>query len=148
MFSFKKATALVVITHLCMPAIAQDDAELAREAREEETRLRAVEVQQETDIIRRRSNQVEVEIRMKDAEQRLAEAARRVADLSMAQLPRVERLERIIQANRGPMLGVTIGGENEDGPVEGVNILGVRRCITAENAGQKAGDVIAAINDE
>jgi C-terminal processing protease CtpA/Prc len=148
MVVFRKTAAIFVFTLMCAPAIAQDEAELAQEARQAEARLMAQEAAVEAQVARQDSRRAEVDVRMRDAEQRLAEAARRVADLSMAQLPRMERMERIIQANRGPVLGVTIGGEDEGGPVEGVNILGVSPGGAAEESGLRAGDVITSINDE
>ena len=85
---------------------------------------------------------------MREAEARMAEAARQVAELSMRQLPRVERIERVIRANRGPVLGVTIGGNDSDEAVEGVEMLGVTPGGAATGAGLRAGDVITSINGE
>jgi len=144
MIIFGKTVTLTAIALVCAPVLAQDDAELNEQMLQAEARL----VAQEGEMVEERSKLVEVEIRMVEAERRLAEAARNVADLSMAQLPRVERLERIIRANRGPMLGVTIGSDEESDPVEGVNLLGVSPGGAAEEAGLQAGDVITSINDE
>jgi len=158
----KKATAMLALACLCAPAMAQDDEELEAKMRQAEARLVQQEVQQaervsemraeqaaqRAKVAEQRSNQIEVEVRMKDAEMRLAEAARQVADLSIAQLPRIEHVERIIRANRRPVLGVTIGSDDNKDPVEGVELQGVSPGGAAEEAGLRAGDVITSINDE
>jgi len=145
---------------LCAPVMAQEEAELEEQMRQAEARLVAQEAAEAKRIqmregeamqraqVQQKRAQVEVEVRMKDAEMRLAEAAQRVADLSMAQLPRVERLERIIRASRGPMLGVSIGTDDSDDPVEGVQLEVVSPGGAAEEAGLQSGDVITSINDE
>lgn len=91
---------------------------------------------------------VEVEVRMREAEQAMAIAAQQMGQLSMRQLPRVARVERIIRANRGPVLGVTISAEEEGGPVEGVSVIGVSPGGAAAEAGLQAGDVITSVNGE
>lgn len=91
------------------------------------------------------------EARMRLAEERLAEAARQVAELSMQQLPRVERIERVIRQGRRPVLGITIGDETvpySEDPVEGVRVLGVSPGGAAAEAGLRADDIITAINGE
>ena len=95
-----------------------------------------------------RAESEDVAMRMREAERRMAEAARQVADLSMRRLPHVERIERIVRASRGPVLGVTIGSRTEEGPVEGVEVLGVSPGGAAAEAGLRAGDVLTAVNGE
>jgi len=65
-------------------------------------------------------------------------------------LPQMREMQRRIEIiNDGrPRLGVNIGEENSDGPVEGVSIVGVTPGSAADDAGLRAGDVITAINDE
>jgi C-terminal processing protease CtpA/Prc len=122
----------------------QAEAELAEMARlAEQMKADAQELSQ-----RHESQSEEYEVRMREAEQRMAEAARQVAELSMRQLPRVERIERVIRANRGPVLGVTVGGGEGDEPVAGVEILGVSPGGAAQESGLRAGDVITSINGE
>ena len=96
-----------------------------------------------------RLQQAETRERMLDAERQLAEAARRIAELSSQNLPRVASVERFeFDFGDKPRLGVTIGGNSDDGPVEGVQILGVTPGSAAEDAGLRSGDVITSINSE
>ena len=94
--------------------------------------------------------QAEARERMVEAERQLAEAAMRVAELSSQSLPRrvpdVERFE--FDFGDKPRLGVTIGGNSDEGPVEGVAIMGITPGSAAEDAGLRAGDVITSINSE
>jgi len=142
---------LLAATLVAAPAFAQQsEDELEQRMREAEARLaegqQAVEEAHQVEIEKRVAAE-EVEVRMREAERRLAEAARQVADLSMAQLPRMERIERVIRAGRGPVLGITIGADSEE-PVEGVEILAVSPGGAAEEAGLRSGDIITSINGE
>lgn len=93
----------------------------------------------------------EIEAQLRQEEERLAEAAARIAELSSQRLPAVVDIERWVRFGNRPMLGVTIGsedGSDGDGPVEGVTIRGVSPGGAAAEAGLRSGDVITAINDE
>ncbi|MDH5344560.1 MAG: PDZ domain-containing protein, partial [Gammaproteobacteria bacterium] len=94
------------------------------------------------------ANSEEAEVQLREAERRMALAAQQVAELSMRQLPHIERIERVFRADRGPVLGITIGATDEVGPVEGVAVLGVTPGGAAAEAGLRAGDVITSINGE
>lgn len=86
---------------------------------------------------------------MREAERQLEEAARRIAELSQQNLPQVVEIEKSVVDLMGrPRLGVTVGGNEDKGPVEGVNILGVSPGSAADDAGLRAGDVITAVNGQ
>ncbi|MDH5500544.1 MAG: PDZ domain-containing protein, partial [Gammaproteobacteria bacterium] len=122
----------VASTLLAAPVLAQQPAE------ERELQAMQSELQLE---------QAEVEKRMREAEKRLAEAAQQIAELSARQLPRVVEMERRIQIDGRPKLGITIGSD-EPGPVAGVNIRGVSPGGAADEAGLRAGDTITSVNGE
>ncbi len=104
---------------------------------EEEERLRAIE-----------TRELEVEERLRMAEERMAAAAREIAEISKERLPRmVEIEERFAMANK-PRLGVTIETTDDPGPVEGVKVLGVTPGSAAADVGLRSGDVLTSVNDE
>ncbi len=156
----KKLLALAMLVMFCLPVIAQQDSdELDEQMREAEQRLveqereiaevhRVMEVQwaERERVIHDES--IEVEVRMREAEAALAEAAQQVAELSIRQLPRLATIERIMRGGHGPVLGITIGVDDDAGPVEGVTILGVSPGGAAAESGFRAGDIITAINGE
>jgi S1-C subfamily serine protease len=123
---------------IAAPLAAQEG---ARDAKEVEQDARRIEAQIE-DRERRAET---VEIQMREAEERLAEAAARVAELSSSRLPEIARR---FQGNMHPVMGITIGTDGMEGPVEGVAINGVTPGSAAEDAGLRAGDVITSINGE
>jgi C-terminal processing protease CtpA/Prc len=154
---------MLALVFFCAQAIAQEDSALEESRRQAQVQLEQQQEAEEAERARqmsatqasldaqaheRQRAEHEVDLRMEEAERRLAEAARQVADLSMAQLPRVERLERIIRSNRGPMLGVSIGSDENGGPVAGVKVLSVSPGGAAEEAGLRSGDIITSINKE
>jgi len=156
----KKLLAMAMLVMFCLPVIAQQDTdELDEQMREAEQRLveqeremaevhRVMEVQRAERERVIHDESIEVEVRMREAEAALAEAAQQVAELSIRQLPRVATIERIMRGGHGPVLGITIGADDDDGPVEGVTILGVSPGGAAAESGFRAGDIITAINGE
>jgi C-terminal processing protease CtpA/Prc len=118
-------------------AVAQGtEAEDARRAAEE----RRAQAQLEKEAVQRQ---------MREAERQLEEAARRIAELSEQNLSQIVKVEsKVVDLMGRPRLGVTVGGNEGKGPVEGVNILGVSPGSGADDAGLRAGDVITAVNGE
>ena len=94
-------------------------------------------------------SEADVEERMRQAEQRLAAAARQIAELSSQRLSRIGDVAgAFFEFNGRPRLGVTIGGRNDKAPVEGVSVIGVTPGSAASEAGLRAGDIITAVNGE
>ncbi len=112
---------------------------------DEQQARREAEEQRRAEVREREAE--ETRRQMLEAERQLEEAARRIAELSEKNLPRVLEMEKSIDELMGkPRLGVTVGGNEKQGPVEGVNILGVTPGSAADDAGLRAGDVITGIN--
>jgi S1-C subfamily serine protease len=87
---------------------------------------------------------------MEEAERKMAEAAREIAELTADRLPQLRQIERRIEilSSDRPRLGVTIGDKDDKGPVEGVRIMAVTPGSAADDAGLRAGDIVTAVNDE
>ena len=157
---FKNTWVITMLVMLCFPALAQEGVdELDQKMRQAEQRV----VDQESEIAEAargterqraererlmRDENIEVEIRMREAEAALAEAAQHVAELSRHNLLRVAAIEGIRSVGNRPVLGITIGSDENEAPVEGATILGVSPGGAAAEAGLRAGDVITAVNDE
>ncbi len=132
---WRKSLLVIFFALISAPGIAQQserDIERAaeQEVRESEARQRTVEVQK------------------REAEERLAAAARQIAELSTRQLPAIVDIERRIHMDGRAVLGITIASSNGDGPVEGVTVRGVSPGGAAADAGLRSGDIITAVNDE
>ena len=154
---------------LAGPSFAQDDAEerqraadAAREVRQVEQRVirvRASQEQAERELEKAEAMRVverekikekeEIRIQMREAEEKLAEAARRIAELSQKNLPHIQNNVRaVFAADDRPRLGVTIVSDDEAGPVEGVEIDAVTPGSAADEAGLRSGDMLSLVNDE
>ena len=85
---------------------------------------------------------------MRMAEEQLAEAAQRVAELSQERLGALTEVSKFdFDFSDKPRLGVNIESDKEGGPVEGVAILSVTPGSAADDAGMRAGDIITAVDE-
>jgi membrane-associated protease RseP (regulator of RpoE activity) len=86
---------------------------------------------------------------MKEAEEQLADAARRVAELSAERLDQFgDERNFVYEISDKPRLGVNIAADDEAGPVAGVGVESVTPGSAADDAGLRGGDIITAINGE
>ena len=134
-------------TRVLIPAVAA--LLLAGQAAAQGTEAERARLDAEQDRTQAELEKEEARRQMREAERQLEEAARRIAELSQQNLPRMVEVEReVVDLMGKPRLGVTVGGNEGKGPVEGVNVLGVSPGSAADDAGLRAGDVITAVNGE
>lgn len=130
---------------LAAEAAAQTDDKAAAEAELERAEAMRTQALQESE-----ARDAEVTRRLEEAERKMAEAAREIAELTSDRLPQLQQVERrieFIDADK-PRLGVTVGDDQENGPVEGVRIMAVTPGSAADDAGLRAGDILTSVNDE
>jgi C-terminal processing protease CtpA/Prc len=134
---FRFIVPVAALMLLAGPANAQNDSDKAAQAEAEKR-----------EALENREN--EMQRRLADAEARMAEAARQIAELTSERLPQLREIERRIEfiGDDKPRLGVNIGEDNIEGPVEGVRVVGVTPGSAAEESGLRSGDTITAINGE
>ena len=94
------------------------------------------------------AREAEVEEKLRMAEERMAAAAREIAEITKERLPRIVEIEQRYAMSHKPRLGVTIESTDDEGPAEGVTILGVTPGSAAADAGLRSGDVLTSVNDE
>ena len=128
MKTLKVTLILAAAFLLAAPALAQDDVE-----KEVQATVAA---------------EAELDRRLAEAEKQMAEAAQQIAEITSGRLPELVQLERRLEMASKPRLGVAIDGQPQDGPVEGVSVMGVTPGSAASEAGLRAGDIITAVNDE
>lgn len=94
------------------------------------------------------SRKAEYAVRLREAEERMEQAARQIAELTAERLPQIEFIERRFEFSNKPRIGIMIDGSQKAGPVVGVEIEGVTPGSAADDAGLRSGDIITAINGE
>jgi S1-C subfamily serine protease len=120
--------------------LAQSDAEI--EALEV-AKVRQVEARREMEV-----NKAEYSERLREAEERMEQAARQIAEITTERLPHLVDFERRIEISNKPRLGITIEGSDDSGPVDGVLVDGVTPESAADDSGLRAGDIITAVNGD
>ncbi len=135
MINFKFLIPVAALLLSAGPAAAQGDNEAERAA---------------TAATEARTSEAEVARRLAEAERKMAEAAREIAELSSQRTPQLREIERRFKfmSDDRPRLGVNIGEDKSDGPVEGVRIVAVTPGSAADDAGLRSGDIITSINGE
>ena len=123
---------------------------LAGQAAAQTEELERAEAERAQALAETKMREAEVARKLEEAERKMAEAARQIAELTSERLPQLREIERRIEivTDDRPRLGVNIGDDRAEGPVEGVRIMGVTPGSAADEAGLRAGDIITAINDE
>ncbi|MEL7187277.1 MAG: PDZ domain-containing protein [Pseudomonadota bacterium] len=106
-------------------------------------RVREIEREHDVEV-----QEAEYAERVRMAEKEMAAAARRLAELSSQRLPEIREMQMKFVESGRPRIGITIEGDDESGPVEGVEVTGVTPGTAADDAGLRAGDIITAVNGE
>ncbi len=146
-----KTMKLIIPVAAVLLLAGQAAAQTEDERREEAERAAAAAEREASAALQKAElREAEVARKLAEAERQMAEAARQIAEIATERLPDVREIERRIEiiADDRPRLGVNIGGERGDGPVEGVQILGVTPGSAADDAGLRTGDIITAVNKE
>lgn len=123
----------------------REEARIEQELAEATAEIESAALEIEKVVRLEEAGNLDVEVEMRDAESRLADAARRVAELSMQRLPQLAR-RWTTEIDVRPVLGITIRDRDTGQPVEGVEVSGVTPGGAAGEAGLRAGDVITSIN--
>jgi S1-C subfamily serine protease len=128
-----KALAIAIVALLTTDAVAD---------------VKKAEIERQVDAIAV-ADEAEFALKMAEAEKRLAEAARQVAELSSSRLESYGDHGRwAYELSDRPLIGINIDGSGEDGPVAGVTIISVTPGGAAADGGLRAGDVLVSVNGE